>query len=88
MDLRTEIQRVGGLLTRSGMARHWGLSKTAVSDRCMREDFPPPVALVDGDRPVWTAEAVDAWQDAYQPAPPGPKPGQPAKRRWPRSGPE
>jgi hypothetical protein len=57
--------------TRAGLARRWQVSKSYVSEASAREDFPAPAALVDGDRPVWTAEAADAWRST--PRKPGPK---------------
>lgn len=69
--LRTAIENAGGLHGRSGLARRWGVSKSYVSEATARDDFPAPIATVDG-REVWTGKEADTWRNAAR------KPGRPS----------
>jgi hypothetical protein len=70
--LRSLIDQAGGLHTRTGLAKRWGVSKTYVSEVVRREDFPRPITQVDG-REVWTGEDADAWRRAPRKAGPAPQ---------------
>lgn len=71
--LRAVIDEAGGLHTRAGLARRWGVSKTYVSDVVTRDDFPEPATYIDADprHPAWAGKDADAWR--AEPRRPGPK---------------
>jgi predicted DNA-binding transcriptional regulator AlpA len=62
MNARTIIERSGGLVSASDLARVWGVSKTRLTVLTHRESFPEPVATVGG-RPVWLASEAQQWRD-------------------------
>lgn len=65
--LRAAIAARDGLVDRGAIGRRWGVSRTRVAQLLASNDFPEPVAYIDG-RPVWLADRVDAWRDARRPA--------------------
>lgn len=64
-DLRTMIARAGGLHTRAGLAKRWGVSQQYVGEAAKRDDFPAPIEVDGGELrsgPVWLASEADAWR--------------------------
>lgn len=64
-DLRRSIEAAGGLCTRAGLARRWGVSRTIVGAWVLQPGFPVPIK-VDGKQDVWPASEADAWRVANQ----------------------
>ncbi len=69
-ELRRDISQAGGLHSKTGLARRWGVSKTYISQAVQHPDFPEPVTEIDG-REVWAGVAADTWRNT--PRKPGPK---------------
>ena len=59
------------LFTRAGLAKHWGVSKSYVSEAAARDDFPAPAKYIDVNRPVWSVYDADKWRATRRK--PGPK---------------
>jgi predicted DNA-binding transcriptional regulator AlpA len=62
MNARTIIERNGGLVSASDLARVWGVSKTRLTVLTHRGSFPEPVGTVGG-RPVWLAGEAQDWRE-------------------------
>jgi hypothetical protein len=75
-ELRFLIDQVGGLYTRAGLAKRWGITRAAVSEAAHRPDFPQPILIDDGVREVWPGHLADDWRSNARRTP-GPKPRTP-----------
>jgi hypothetical protein len=69
-ELRSLIEQVGGLHSRAGLAKRWGVSPSYVSEVTARPDFPSPI-VIDG-REYWQGHLADDWRNT--PRKPGPAP--------------
>jgi hypothetical protein len=59
----TALEEAGGLVSRAGLARRWGVSRQRIAqlaDNRERNGFPEPLE-VDGGPPVYLANEVEAW---------------------------
>lgn len=57
-DLRTELERAGGLCSISDLADRWGVSKQWARVLVRRDGFPAPV-FTHGARELWFADEAD-----------------------------
>lgn len=63
MSLRDDIQAAGGLVSRAGLARRWGITEQRVHQLCALEGFPDPVPCDGlGRVRIYIAAECDAWR--------------------------
>lgn len=62
MSLKKDIEKVGGLVTLSEMARRWEVSRQRAAQLSLEEDFPKPVTVV-GESWLWAWGEVAIWRD-------------------------
>ena len=62
--VRTAIEEAGGLVSLSGVAAAWDVSKQAVAQHVDKDDFPKPLWVDNGDTQtrVWPREEILAWR--------------------------
>lgn len=62
-DLRTQINRAGGLYTRAGLAKRYDVSQQYMGKVVRSDDFPEPIEVDDGlgrTGPLWLGAEADA----------------------------
>lgn len=62
-NLRRDITAAGGLYTRAGLAKRWGVSRQAVGEMIAQGGFPVSIDIDGGRTQVWLATEADAWRN-------------------------
>lgn len=68
-DARTLIARAGGLHTRAGLAKRYGVSPQYMGKVTRHADFPDPIEIDEGTGrtgPVWFGDEADAYRRAHR----------------------
>jgi len=55
------LHAAGGIAGRADLAARWGISRARVAVLTGRDDFPEPVATING-QPVWLTAEADVWK--------------------------
>ncbi len=65
-SLYTQIDAAGGLYSKAGLAKRWGVTQTMVGKYARRADFPTAIRVNDGEaaRECWLSAEADAWFNA------------------------
>lgn len=73
-ELRTALERAGGLHTANALAKWWGFSHEYVrSTLSRRDDFPAPAAII-GQYTLYSGNEVAEWYARHYPRRPTPGP--------------
>lgn len=62
-SIYAQIDAAGGLATKAGLAKRWGVTQTMIGKYVRRDGFPTAIKVNDGtrDRDVWLVGEADAW---------------------------
>ncbi len=63
VSLYAQIEAAGGLYSKAGLAKRWGVTQTMVGKYARRADFPTAIRVIDGrsTRDCWLSSEADAW---------------------------